>query len=139
MSWRTTVAPTVIDTTRPEPMLGDVAVAVNPEDERYKSFIGKMLVLPLVGREIPVVADEWANPEFGTGAVKVTPAHDPNDFAIGLRHNLPQLSIMDCHAKIKLPGSPYDGLDRFVARLHVVDDLLESGALVGVYEHQHAI
>jgi valyl-tRNA synthetase len=128
-----------IATTRPETMLGDIAVAVNPNDERYQQFIGKTLILPLVGREIPVVADEWANPEFGTGAVKVTPAHDPNDFAIGLRHNLPQLSIMDEHAKIVLPGSPYDGLDRFVARLRVVEDLLESGALVGVYEHQHAI
>jgi valyl-tRNA synthetase len=135
----------VIATTRPETMLGDVAVAVNPDDERYKNFVGKMLVLPLSAaagkpeREIPVVADEWANPEFGTGAVKVTPAHDPNDFAIGQRHNLPQLSIMDEHAKIKLPGSPYDGLDRFVARERIVEDLRASGALVDIKEHQHAI
>ncbi|HZQ41742.1 MAG TPA: valine--tRNA ligase [Acidobacteriaceae bacterium] len=129
----------VIATTRPETMLGDVAVAVNPNDERYKQFIGKVLVLPLVGREIPVIADEWANPEFGTGAVKVTPAHDPNDFAIGQRHKLPQLSIMDEHAKIVLPGTPYDGLDRFVARERVVEDLHASGALVDIKEHQHAI
>src|SRR6201996_6237446 len=134
-----------IATTRPETMLGDVAVAVNPNDERYQQFIGKTLILPLSAaagkpdREIPVVADEWANPEFGTGAVKVTPAHDPNDFAIGLRHNLPQLSIMDEHAKIKLPGSPYDGLDRFVARERVVEDLRASGALVDIKDHQHSI
>ena len=134
-----------IATTRPETMLGDVAVAVNPNDERYQEFIGKTLILPLSAaagkpdREIPVVADEWANPEFGTGAVKVTPAHDPNDFAIGLRHNLPQLSIMDEHAKIKLPGSPYDGLDRFAARERIVEDLRASGALVDIKEHQHAI
>jgi valyl-tRNA synthetase len=128
-----------IATTRPETMLGDVAVAVNPSDERYQEFIGKTLILPLVGRMIPIVADEWANPEFGTGAVKVTPAHDPNDFAIGLRHNLPQFSIMDEHAKIKLPGTPYDGLDRFVARERVVEDLRVSGALVDIKEHQHAI
>jgi valyl-tRNA synthetase len=128
-----------IATTRPETMLGDVAVAVNPGDERYREFIGKTLILPLVGREIPIVADEWASPEFGTGAVKVTPAHDPNDFAIGLRHNLPQLSIMDEHAKIKLPGTPYDGLDRFVARERVVEDLRASGALVDIKEHQYAI
>ncbi len=135
----------VIATTRPETMLGDVAVAVNPDDERYKEFVGKVLLLPLSAaagkpeREIPVIADEWANPEFGTGAVKVTPAHDPNDFAIGQRHNLPQLSIMDEHAKIVLPGTPYDGLDRFVARERVVDDLRASGALVDIKDHQHAI
>jgi valyl-tRNA synthetase len=128
-----------IATTRPETMLGDVAVAVNPNDERYKNFIGKMLLLPLVGREIPVIADEWANPEFGTGAVKVTPAHDPNDFAIGERHDLPQLSIMDEHAHIKLAGSSYDGQDRFVAREHIVEDLRASGALVDIKEHVHAI
>ncbi len=129
----------VIATTRPETMLGDVAVAVNPDDERYKQLVGKTLVLPLVGREIPVIADEWANPEFGTGAVKVTPAHDPNDFAIGQRHKLPQLSIMDEHAKIVLPGTAYDGLDRFAAREKVVEDLRASGALVDIKEHQHAI
>ncbi len=90
-------------------MLGDVAVAVNADDERYKKFHGKMLRLPLTGREIPVITDEWANPEFGTGAVKVTPAHDPNDFAIGQRHDLPSINVMDGSAHIELPGSPYRG------------------------------
>jgi valyl-tRNA synthetase len=108
---------------------------VNPSDERYQHLIGKMLVLPLVGREIPVIADDWANPEFGTGAVKVTPAHDPNDFAIGQRHSLPQLNIMDATAKIALPGSAYDGLDRFEARKRIVADLEASGQLVAVKEH----
>ncbi len=129
----------VIATTRPETMLGDVAVAVNPADERYTRFVGKMLVLPLVGREIPVVADEWANPEFGTGAVKVTPAHDPNDFAIGQRHNLPQLSVMDMRGHIALAGSPYDGMERFAAREKIVEDLRTSGALVDIKDHTHAI
>ena len=135
----------VIATTRPETMLGDVAVAVNPNDERYQQFIGKNLVLPLSAaadgkaREIPVVADEWANPEFGTGAVKVTPAHDPNDFAIGQRHNLPQPSIMDEHARIALEGSPYHGLDRFAARERIVEDLRASGQLIDIKDHNHAI
>jgi valyl-tRNA synthetase len=125
----------VIATTRPETMLGDVAVAVNPNDERYTAFQGKNLILPLVGREIPVIADDWANPEFGTGAVKVTPAHDPNDFAIGQRHNLPSPSIMDEQARISLEGSPYDGLDRFEARKRIVEDLRTSGALVDIKDH----
>jgi len=131
----------VIATTRPETMLGDTAVAVNPNDERYAAFVGKMLVLPLSAasgkpdREIPVIADDWANPEFGTGAVKVTPAHDPNDFAIGQRHNLPSPSIMDASAKISLAGSVYDGLDRFEARKRIVADLEASGQLVMIKEH----
>ena len=125
----------VIATTRPETMLGDVAVAVNPNDERYTAFLGKNLILPLVGREIPVIADDWANPEFGTGAVKVTPAHDPNDFAIGQRHNLPSPSIMDEQARIKLEGSPYNGLDRFEARKRIVGDLRANGALVDIKDH----
>ena len=125
----------VIATTRPETMLGDTAVAVNPTDERYLRFQGKHLILPLVGREIPVVADDWANPEFGTGAVKVTPAHDPNDFAIGQRHNLPHPSIMDTQARITLAGSPYDGLDRFEARKRIVADLEAAGYLVEVKDH----
>ncbi len=130
-----------IATTRPETMLGDVAVAVNPNDERYQPLIGKLLVLPLSGlnggppRQIPILADDWANPEFGTGAVKVTPAHDPNDFAIGQRHKLPMPSIMDEFARIELEGSPYDGLDRFAARERVVADLQASGALVAVKDH----
>ena len=125
----------VIATTRPETMLGDTAVAVNPTDERYQGFLGKKLVLPLVGREIPVIADDWANPEFGTGAVKVTPAHDPNDFAIGQRHNLPQPSIMDVQGRIALEGSPYNGLDRFEARKRIVADLEAAGHLVAIKDH----
>ncbi|MFC6645728.1 valine--tRNA ligase [Granulicella cerasi] len=124
-----------IATTRPETMLGDVAVAVNAEDDRYKAFIGKKLVLPLVGREIPVIADDWANPEFGTGAVKVTPAHDPNDFAIGQRHNLPQPLIMDAQARIANTGTKYDGLDRFEARKQILADLEALGQLVAIKDH----
>jgi valyl-tRNA synthetase len=124
-----------VATTRPETMLGDVAVAVNPHDERYTAFIGKKLLLPLVGREIPVIADDWAQPEFGTGAVKVTPAHDPNDFAIGQRHHLPSPSIMDTEARISLEGSPYHGLDRFEARKRILADLEAAGHLVAVKDH----
>jgi valyl-tRNA synthetase len=135
----------VIATTRPETMLGDVAVAVNPEDERYRHLHGKKLRLPLSGlngspdREISVVTDSWANPEFGTGAVKVTPAHDPNDFTIGERHNLPQLSIMDEKARIELPGSPYHGMDRYAAREQIIADLHALGLLVEVKDHAMAI
>jgi len=124
-----------IATTRPETMLGDTAVAVNPTDERYLHLVGKTLVLPLVGREIPIIADAWAQPEFGTGAVKVTPAHDPNDFAIGQRHNLPSPSIMDTQARIALAGSPYDGLDRFEARKRILADLEAAGLLVATKDH----
>ena len=135
----------VVATTRPETMLGDVAVAVNPSDERYQQFIGKLVTLPLSGvsggpaREIPILADEWANPEFGTGAVKVTPAHDPNDFAIGQRHNLPSLTILDETAHISLAGSPYHGLDRYAARERIVSDLEAAGLLVEVRDHSLAI
>jgi valyl-tRNA synthetase len=124
-----------IATTRPETMLGDVAVAVNPSDERYKHLIGKLLKLPLVGREIPILADDWAQPEFGTGAVKVTPAHDPNDFAIGQRHNLPNITIFDPTAHVDLPGSPFHGLDRFEARERIVAELESIGALVEIKDH----
>src|ERR1700744_2572807 len=135
----------VIATTRPETMLGDVAVAVNPRDERYLALHGKLLRLPLSAvngapeREIPVITDEWANPEFGTGAVKVTPAHDPNDFAIGERHALPKPIIMDEQARIHLPGSPYHGLDRYEARERILADLRERDLLVDVKEHALAI
>ena len=135
----------VIATTRPETMLGDVAVAVNPNDARYAGLVGKLLRLPLsaatggTSRDIPVVADDWANPEFGTGAVKVTPAHDPNDFAIGERHGLPQINIMDAEARIELPGSPYHGLDRYVARERIVEDLQAAGLLVEVKDHAMSI
>ncbi len=135
----------VIATTRPETMLGDVAVAVNPDDARYLALHGKLLRLPLSGvdgradREIPIITDSWANPEFGSGAVKVTPAHDPNDFAIGQRHDLPQLNIMDETAHIDLPGSPYHGLDRYAARERIVEDLRSLGLLVDVKDHAMAI
>jgi valyl-tRNA synthetase len=135
----------VVATTRPETMLGDVAVAVNPDDERYKALVGKMVQLPLSGvnggpnREIPVLADDWARPEFGTGAVKVTPAHDPNDFAIGQRHGLPNLSILDETARVVLPGSPYDGMDRYAAREKIVEDLKDHGLLAEVKEHTLSI
>jgi valyl-tRNA synthetase len=135
----------VVATTRPETMLGDTAVAVSPADERYAALHGKMLRLPLSGvnggpdREIPIVTDDWAKPEFGTGAVKVTPAHDPNDFAIGERHKLPSLTILDETAKVLLPGSPYNGMDRFAAREKIVEDLREAGLLVDVKDHTLAI
>jgi valyl-tRNA synthetase len=135
----------VIATTRPETMLGDTAVAVNPTDERYLAVQGKMVRLPLSGvnggadREIPILADDWARPEFGTGAVKVTPAHDPNDFAIGQRHNLPNLAILDETAHVLLPGSKYHGLDRYAAREKIVEDLRELGLLVEVKDHTLAI
>jgi valyl-tRNA synthetase len=130
-----------IATTRPETMLGDTAVVVNPTDERYTHLVGKTLVLPLSAaagkpdREIPILADDWAKPEFGTGAVKVTPAHDPNDFAIGQRHNLPSPLIIDPQGNISLAGSPYDGLDRFEARERIVADLEAAGHLVAVKDH----
>ena len=129
----------VIATTRPETLLGDTAVAVNPTDARYLHLIGKELALPLTGRRIPIVADDWANPEFGTGAVKVTPAHDPNDFAIGQRHNLPSLNILSKTATIELPGSKYDGLDRYVAREQVLEDLDKLGLLVEVKDHPMSV
>ena len=129
----------VIATTRPETLLGDTAVAVNPSDERYLKLIGKVIALPLTDRSIPIVADDWAKPEFGTGAVKVTPAHDPNDFAIGERHGLPSINILDKTAHIDLPGSKYHGLDRFVAREQIVADLDGLGLLVEVKEHPMSI
>jgi valyl-tRNA synthetase len=124
-----------IATTRPETMLGDVAIAVNPNDERYRHLIGCMARLPLTTREIPILADNWANPEFGTGAVKVTPAHDANDFAIGQRHNLPNLSILDKTARIDLPGSPFHGKDRFEARELIVAQLDSIGLLEKIKDH----
>ncbi len=135
----------VVATTRPETMLGDTAVAVNPTDERYLAVQGKLVRLPLSGvnggsdREIPILADDWAKPEFGTGAVKVTPAHDPNDFAIGQRHNLPNVAILDETAHVLLPGSPYHGLDRYEARERIVADLEAAGLLVAVKEHTLSI
>jgi len=124
-----------VATTRPETMLGDTAIAVNAKDERYTHLHGKKVVLPLMNREIPVILDELANPEFGTGAVKVTPAHDPNDFQAGLRHNLPQIDVMDERAHMNANAGPYAGLDRFEARKRVLADLEAQGFLVAVKDY----
>ncbi|MGZ4826168.1 MAG: valine--tRNA ligase [Terriglobales bacterium] len=124
-----------VATTRPETMLGDTAVAVNPTDERYTHLHGKKVVLPLMNREIPIILDEVANPEFGTGAVKVTPAHDLNDYQAGLRHHLPQITVMDEHARMNENAGPYAGLDRFEARERIVRDLQEQGLLVGTKDY----
>src|SRR6202140_4919618 len=128
-----------IATTRPETMLGDTAVAVNPKDKRYTALHGRKLILPLLERAIPIITDDFADPAFGTGAVKVTPAHDPNDFQMGLRHNLPQISIMDEQARINENGGPYAGLDRYKAREKVLSDLEARGLLAGVKDHAHAV
>lgn len=128
-----------IATTRPETMLGDTAVAVNPDDDRYKDLVGKMLKLPLTDRVIPVVADEYVDKEFGTGCVKITPAHDPNDFEVGKRHDLPEICIMNDDATINCPGSKYDGLDRYEARKLIVEDLKAEGLLVKVVPHCHSV
>lgn len=128
-----------IATTRPETMLGDVAVAVNPNDDRYKDLVGKTLILPLVGREMPIIEDEYVELEFGTGAVKITPAHDPNDFEVGLRHDLENLKVLDDDAKINNNGGKYEGLDRYEARKKIVEDLEEQGYLVKIEEHKHNV
>ena len=127
-----------IATTRPETLLGDAAVAVNPEDERYQDIVGKTLILPLVGREIPVIADEYVERDFGTGCVKITPCHDPNDFEVGKRHNLPEILILDGDAKI-INGGVYNGLDRYEARKRIVADLEEQGLLEKVEPHAHNV
>ena len=128
-----------IATTRPETLLGDTAVAVNPEDERYTHLVGKMLELPLTGRQIPVVADAYVDKEFGTGCVKITPAHDPNDFEVGKRHNLPELCILNDDATINENGGKYAGMDRYAARKQIVKDLEELGLLVKVVPHSHNV
>ena len=128
-----------IATTRPETLLGDTAVAVNPDDDRYKHLIGKTLKLPLTDREIPVIADPYVDKEFGTGCVKITPAHDPNDFEVGRRHNLAEINIMHDDATINCPGSKYDGMDRYEARKAMVADLDAQGLLVKVVDHVHNV
>ncbi len=128
-----------IATTRPETLLGDTAVAVNPEDERYQDIIGKTLILPLVGREIPVVADHYVDKEFGTGCVKITPAHDPNDFEVGKRHNLPEINILNDDATINANGGKYQGMDRYEARKLMVQELEEQGLLVKIAPHSHNV
>ncbi len=125
----------VIATTRPETMLGDVAVVVHPNDERYMGLHGKQILLPLVGRTIPIIADDWVSREFGTGAVKVTPAHDPNDFALGERHHLPSINVMDEQGRISLEDSPYFGVDRYAARERILADLTAAGLLVAEKDH----
>lgn len=126
-------------TTRPETLLGDTAVAVNPSDERYKDLVGKTLTLPLVGREIPIIADDYVDVDFGTGVVKITPAHDPNDFQVGLRHNLPVINVMTDDAKIVEDYPKYAGMDRYEAREVIVKDLDEGGFLVKVEKHDHNV
>jgi valyl-tRNA synthetase len=128
-----------VATTRPETMLGDVAVAIHPEDERYLHLHGMKLRLPLMGREIPIILDEWVSRDFGTGAVKVTPAHDPNDFALAERHHLPSINVMDDTGHINAEGGPYAGLDRYVARKKIVADLEEQGLLAGIKDHVNNI
>ncbi len=128
-----------IATTRPETLLGDTAVAVNPEDGRYQDIIGKTLILPLVGREIPVVADHYVDKEFGTGCVKITPAHDPNDFEVGKRHNLPEINVLNDDATVNKNGGKYEGMDRYEARKLMVQELEEQGLLVKVVPHSHNV
>ncbi len=129
-----------VATTRPETMLGDTAVAVNPKDERYSDVVGQTILLPLTSREIPIIADEYVDPEFGTGAVKITPAHDPNDYEMGLRHNLPQVFVIDAHAKMTADaGADFDGLDRYKARDKVVADFEALGLLEKVVDYEFSI
>ncbi len=128
-----------VATTRPETMLGDTAVAVHPDDERYKHLHGKKVRLPLMNREIPVITDEWVSRDFGTGAVKVTPAHDPNDFALGERHHLPKINVMDETAHINSEGGAYAGLDRYVARKKIVHDLEAQGLLAAVKDYTNNV
>ena len=129
----------IVATTRPETILGDTAIAVNPEDERYADFVGKTCILPLVGREIPIVADEYVEKDFGTGAVKITPAHDPNDFEVGMRHDLPVINVMNSDATINANGGKYEGMDRYEARKAIVDDLDKCGALVKIEDYSHNV
>lgn len=129
----------IISTTRPETMLGDTAVAVHPEDPRYQHLIGRSVILPLVGRRLPIVADTYVDRELGTGALKVTPAHDPNDYEIGQRHKLESINIFTEDAKINAAGGAYEGLDRFDARRKIVQDLSEQGFLISKKEHIHAV
>ena len=128
-----------IATTRPETLLGDTAVAVNPNDDRYKDIVGKMLELPLTGRQIPVIADEYVDMEFGTGCVKITPAHDPNDFEVGKRHGLAEITILNDDGTVNELGGKYAGMDRYEARAKMVEDLKELGLLVKVVPHTHAV
>ena len=129
----------VVATTRPETMLGDTGVCVNPNDERYQHIIGKTVILPLVNKEIPIVADDYAEMEFGTGCVKMTPAHDPNDFEVGLRHNLEVIRVLDDNGKVNALGGKYEGMDRYDARKAIVADLEAGGYLVKIDDHAHNV
>ncbi len=129
----------VIATTRPETLLGDSAVAVHPDDERYTHLVGKKVILPLVGREIPIIADEYVDKEFGTGCVKITPCHDPNDFEVGKRHNLEEILVMDGNGCINENGGKYQGMDRYVARDAMIKDLEEQGLLLEIRDHTHNV
>jgi valyl-tRNA synthetase (EC 6.1.1.9) len=129
----------IIATTRPETMLGDTAVAVHPDDERYRHLIGKTVVLPLINREIPIIADEYVDREFGTGVVKITPAHDPNDFEVGLRHDLKQIRVMNDDGTMNENAGQYAGMDRYEARKAIVNHLKEQGYLVKIEEHKHNV
>ncbi|HEY9737975.1 MAG TPA: class I tRNA ligase family protein, partial [Trichocoleus sp.] len=128
-----------VATTRPETMLGDTAVAVNPNDERYQHLVGKTLTLPIMNREIPIIADEYVDAAFGTGCVKVTPAHDPNDFEMGKRHNLPMINVMNKDGSMNENAGSFQGLDRFEARTAVVQRLEEDGVLVRVEDYHHTV
>ncbi|MCR8655697.1 valine--tRNA ligase [Paenibacillus endoradicis] len=128
-----------VATTRPETMLGDSAVAVHPEDDRYKHLIGQMIVLPIVNREIPIIADEYVEKDFGSGAVKITPAHDPNDFEVGERHSLPQIIVMDETGTMNDEAGPYQGMDRFDCRKQLVSDLQEQGVCILIEDHLHQV
>ena len=129
----------IVATTRPETMLGDSGVCVNPSDERYTHIVGKKVILPLMNKEIPVVADEYAEMEFGTGCVKMTPAHDPNDFEVGLRHNLEIIRVLDDNGKVNALGGKYEGMDRYDARKAIVADLEAGGYLVKIEDHAHNV
>ena len=129
----------IVATTRPETMLGDTAVAINPEDERHKGKCGKTVILPLLKRELPIIEDRYVDTKFGTGALKVTPAHDPNDFEIGRRHNLPSINVMDADARMNEEAGPYKGQDRFEARKAIVEDLKAQDLLVKVEDHTHSV
>ncbi|MDG4655362.1 valine--tRNA ligase [Ectobacillus antri] len=128
-----------VATTRPETMLGDTAIAVHPEDERYQHLIGKTAILPIIGREIPIIGDEYVDKEFGSGAVKITPAHDPNDFEIGNRHNLPRILVMNEDGTMNEKAGKYEGMDRFACRKKIVKDLQEQGVLIKIEEHMHSV
>ena len=128
-----------IATTRPETMLGDTAIAVHPDDERYKDLVGKMVLLPIVNKEIPIVADSYVDKEFGTGAVKITPAHDPNDFEVGKRHNLEEINILNDDGTINENGGKFEGMDRYEARKAIVKELEEEGYLVRIEAHEHNV